>query len=64
MAGVTPGGALAYGLATALIAEVGVTCWDFVTEDATRLRYPATKRVLTLTLTLTLTLALTLNPNR
>ena len=45
LAGVTPGGALAYGLATALIAEVGVTCWDFVTEDATRLRYPATERV-------------------
>jgi uncharacterized protein (TIGR01777 family) len=44
-AGVVPQGALAYGLAAALVGEVGVTCWDFVVEDATRLRYPATERV-------------------
>ena len=36
---------MAYGLATALVMEVGVTCWDFVVEDNTRLRYPATERV-------------------
>ena len=45
LAGITPGGVLAYGLATALVLEVGVTCWDFVIEDSTRLRYPATERV-------------------
>ena len=44
-AGVTPHGMLAYALAAGLIAEIGVTCWDFVVEDRTRLFYPESERI-------------------
>ena len=37
LAGVEPHGYLAYGLAGTLVVECGITLWDFVTEDRTRL---------------------------
>lgn len=43
-AGVTPHGAFAYGMAGVLVVETGITLYDFVTEDRTRM-LPATERV-------------------
>lgn len=47
-AGVTPHGALAYGLAGVLVTEMGFTLWDFVTQDRTRLLPPSERIAQTL----------------
>jgi len=55
LSGLHPTGAAALGLAGVLVAEAGLTLWDFVTEDATRKHrggLPPTERVTHTLLTL------------
>eukprot|EP01125_Pyxidicula_operculata_P011901 TRINITY_DN3896_c0_g1_i3.p1 TRINITY_DN3896_c0_g1~~TRINITY_DN3896_c0_g1_i3.p1 ORF type:complete len:514 (+),score=96.16 TRINITY_DN3896_c0_g1_i3:1327-2868(+) len=51
LAGVTPQGIYAYGLAGIIVVESLLTLWDFVTEDKTR-KLPATERITHTLLTL------------